>query len=195
MRFDEYKLVCGPAMLTRICLFVLIWVFGNAINSRAQTTPPAEYALKAVFLYNFTNFVDWPDSIFADSSSAIVIAVIGDDPFGIYLDETIKNERVNNRPLTVSRYRDMHEIKNCQVLYISQSESERASKIVDDLKGKSVLTVSDQSGFADANVIIKFATENKKIRLKIDVGAAEEVDLTISSKLLRLADIVSSRKD
>ncbi|HEX2896960.1 MAG TPA: YfiR family protein [candidate division Zixibacteria bacterium] len=179
----------------RISLAACLVFSGLTEKALPQTHPPAEYALKAVFLYNFTNFVAWPDSAFADSQSAIVIGVLGDDPYGIYLDETVRNELVNNRPLKVERFSRAEEVKECHVLYISHSEESHAREIVDSLKQRSILTVADADGFGNAGVMIRFATEKKKIKLKIDVEAAKKAELTISSKLLRLADIVKPRKD
>jgi hypothetical protein len=178
--------------IATVCFAV---TFSNQANLFAQTPTPSEYALKAVFLYNFTQFVEWPETSFSDSESAIVIGVIGEDPFGIYLDETVRNEKVNRRPLAVRRFGTVDEIKECHVLYISGSEANRAKKLIGELKERSILTVADAEGIDEDGVIVRFATENKRIRLKIDVDAAKEAELTISSKLLRLADIVSPRKE
>lgn len=185
----SFRHLVGPLVVSSFVLFALTGKISG------QSLPPAEYALKAVFLYNFTNFVAWPDTAFADSQSAIVIGVLGDDPYGIYLDETVRNELVNNRPLEVKRFSRTDEVKECHVLYISNSEEAHARQIVDSLKDRSILTVSDADGFNDAGVMIRFATEKKKIRLKIDVEAAKRAELAISSKLLRLAEIVKPRKD
>ncbi len=190
----------AKTLTTRLFLFktglvYALVLFGLTAIALPQTHPPAEYALKAVFLFNFTNFVDWPETAFADSQSAIVIGVLGDDPYGIYLDETVRNEIVNSRPLKVKRFGSTDEIKDCHVLYISHSEEFHAREIVDSLKQRSILTVADADGFGNAGVMIRFATEKKRIRLKIDVEAAKKAELTISSKLLRLADIVKPRKD
>jgi uncharacterized protein DUF4154 len=158
----------------------------------AQSAPTPEYRLKAVFLFNFAQFVEWPASAFSEADAPLVIGVLGDDPFGAYLDETVRGERVNDRPLTVRRYRRVEEIGACHILFITRSEQGHLDQILDSLKGRSVLTVSDFVGFASHGGMIGFATEQNRIRLRVNLEAARAANLTISSKLLRPAQIVST---
>src|ERR1041385_4584869 len=48
-----------------------------------------EYQLKAAFLYNFAKFVNWPTNSFADARAPLAIAVLGTDPFGPLLKDTV----------------------------------------------------------------------------------------------------------
>lgn len=170
-------------------LLLLIGLLQNGATWSATATP--EYQLKAVFLFNFTQFVEWPPQSFADVDSPLVIGVLGNDPFGPYLDETVRGETINGRPLTVQRYNDLSNIKNCHVLFISRSEATHLAQILAALKGKSILTVSDADNFNRDGGIIRLATVDNKIRLRIALEAAKAANLTISSKLLRPADIVA----
>jgi hypothetical protein len=175
----------------------LVWVLGLACGSglAAQAPPAAEYRLKAVFLFNFAQFVEWPASAFPEPDSPLVIGILGEDPFGAYLDETVRGETVNGRPLTVRRYRRVEEIGGCDVLFVSRTEQGRLGEILDSLKDRSVLTVSDADGFASRGGMIGFVTEQNRIRLRVNLEAARAANLTISSKLLRPAQIVSTRGD
>jgi len=169
------------------------WLMMAALFFLGQPEAPAdtpEYQLKAVFLFNFAQFVDWPPEVFAEAQTPLVIGVLGDDPFGSYLDETVRGEKVNTHPLAVRRYHRVEEIKTCHVLFISQSEANRLEEILSRLKGSNILTVGDASGFASRGGIIQFVTENNKIRMRINLGAAKARNLKISSKLLRPAEIV-----
>ncbi len=121
--------------------------------------------------------------------------MLGDDPFGAYLDETVKGEKVNGHPLVIQRYRNIRDVKDCQILFISQSESKRLGEILASLKGRNILTVGDFEGFAKNGGVIRFLTENNKIRFRINLESAKAADLTISSKLLRSAEIVATGKD
>jgi len=156
---------------------------------------PTEYQLKAVFLFNFAQFVDWPQESFPEAQTPLVIGVLGEDPFGTYLDDIVSGETVNNRQLEIQRYRRVDEMKTCHILFISQSESKRLEQIVAALKGRSVLTVSDSVGFTRSGGMIRFVTERNKLRLRINLEAATAANLTISSKLLRPAEIVKPGKD
>jgi YfiR/HmsC-like len=168
--------------LAGICLAVAaLFSFGTS----AWSAGASEYEVKAVYLFNFAKFVEWPQSAFADANTPFVIGVLGRDPFGSYLDETVRGERVNGRQLTIQRYRNAGEIKHCHVLFISRSESERVDQIVSGLRDRRILIVTDADG-GNGGVIIRFVNEGNKIRFKIDVQAAKAARLTISSKLLRL---------
>ncbi|HEY4247317.1 MAG TPA: YfiR family protein [Lacunisphaera sp.] len=154
-----------------------------------------EYQLKAVFLFNFAQFVGWPEKAFADADSPIVIGVLGPDPFGPLLDETVRDERIGGRPLIIQRYRRVEEIGLCHILFISASESPHLEKILSALNGRSILTVSDADRAARRGVMVRFITEKKRVRLRINLDAAKLVGLTISSKLLRPTEIVTTEKD
>jgi len=158
----------------------------------AEERPISEYQLKAVFLFNFTQFVDWPADTFSSADQPVVIGVLGDDPFGSYLDETVRGERVNNRSLLIRRYHSDKELGECQVLFISQSEAGRLDDILQRLNNRSVLTVSDSPGFGQRGGMVLFVMEDHHVRLRINADAAKAAHLTISSKLLRAADIVTT---
>ena len=117
------------------------------------------------------------------------------DPFGSFLDETVQGEKVNNRTLVVQRFKAVEEIRDCHVLFISKSEVKQVNEIISQLKDRNILTVSDADGFAKSGVMIRFFKEKSKIRLRINIEAAKTAELSISSKLLRLAEIVSPGKE
>jgi hypothetical protein len=150
--------------------------------------------VKAVFLFNFAQFVAWPSSAFPDSSAPLVIGVLGDDPFGSFLDETVRGETVGGRPLEVRRYRSIDEVKTCHILFISPSEEGRVEGILESLKSRPILTVSDGAAFARRGGMVRFISENSRVRVRVNLEAAESANLTISSKLLRAVEIVKPGK-
>ena len=145
-----------------------------------------EYQVKAVFLLNFAQFVSWPSQ---PPDAPFTITILGEDPFGSYLDETVRGEKVNGRSLTIQRLRRGVEARNSNILFIAQSERERAAQIVSNLKDRSVLTVSDIDGFAQLGGMIQFFTEQNKIRMRINLDAVKAANLKVSSKLLRVAEV------
>jgi hypothetical protein len=184
-----------------ICAGPKRWVAGWCIAwcalapaAHAQPAAPLEYGIKAVFLFNFARFVAWPPVAFADSQAPLVIGVLGDDPFGGALDEAASAETVNGHPLVVRRFRLVNDIGACHILFICRSEARRLDEILAALKDRSVLTVGDGDDFAQRGGMIRFATENNRVRLRINVEATQAAHLTLSSKLLRPADIVGPGK-
>jgi len=162
-------------------------------SSRAHAAALQEYQVKAVFLFNFTQFVEWPPATSVNSAEPIFICILGEDPFGAYLEDAIRDEHVDNRTLAVRRLSTAEEAQACRILFISRSESGRLDAILQHLKPSSALTVSDARGFGERGGMVGFVTEDNRVRLRINLDAARAAGLTISSKLLRVADVVAEQ--
>jgi len=175
-----------------ICLLAFLVPRAVAAN---PTTPAAEYQLKAVFLFNFAQFAEWPERAFADARAPLVIGLLGEDPFGAYLEDLVKDEKIDTHPLQVRRFATVEDATACHILFISRSEATHLGNIVAQLKGRSILTISDADTFTRAGGMVRFVTDRGKIRLRINVEAAKACNLTISSKILRPATIVTAGKD
>jgi hypothetical protein len=171
---------------------VALLVFSGQTSSAQSVSK--EYQVKAAFLYNFSQFIEWPASALP-GTQPLIIGVLGEDPFGSYLDELVRGERVSNHPLIVRRFHQVAEIRTCHILFVSQSEANRLEQILTYLKGRNILTVGDIENFAVRGGMIRFVTENNRIRFGINLEAARDANLTISSKLLRAAEIVRSGRD
>jgi hypothetical protein len=160
-------------------------------SQSSRTDSSREAQLKAVFLFNFAQFTDWPPEAFEDKNSPLIIGIAGPDPFGEFLDGTVKSELIHGRHIRVERYRTLAQAKNWHIMYVGYSEPERVDQILRSVRAKPVLTVSDAESPARRNgIIIKFLTKQNKIRFIIDAGAAREARLVLSSKLLHAADEV-----
>jgi hypothetical protein len=152
-----------------------------------------EYQVKAAFLYNFAKFVDWPDGAFAKDSDPVVIGVLGENPFGKTLDESVEGRTVNERPLVVRYFKTAEEIRPCHILYIAHSDRRRLRAAFDAVKDKHTLTVGETIDFTEAGGIIGFTLEDGKVRFGINSAASQHAGLKISSKLLKLATTVRER--
>ena len=154
-----------------------------------------EYQVKAVFLYNFSHFVEWPPQTFATPTEPFVIGILGSDPFGARMDEAVRGELIDQHPLVIRRFHTADEVTNCQILFIDRSEGAHVRPILAALDHRNTLTVADLDGAAVHGVMIEFSTENNRIKLRINAEAAKAAGLTISSKLLRPAEIVGAARD
>jgi len=182
--------------LLRVAGLVALLLLGTAGSpARAQTPATPEYQVKAVFLFNFAQFVEWPPKAFGDDQAPIVIGVLGDDPFGSYLDEAVQGERIGTHPLVARRFRRIEDITACHILFISRSEAGHFANLAPRLRALGILTVADFDGFIREGGIIQFVTVKNKIRLRINLEAARGASLMISSKLLRPAMIVVQEPD
>lgn len=162
---------------------------------QVQVQVSREYQLKAAFLYNFCQFVDWPDDAFSKSDDPIILGILGNNPFGTYLEETVKGEKIGTHPVEVRYYKNAEEVSECHLLFIAINDLQESSSVIAALKGKSILTISDQPGFLKHQGMIRFTNQENKIRFEINVEATKAAGLEVSSKLLRLADIYTPSKN
>jgi hypothetical protein len=162
----------------------------NPYITVAQENAVGEYELKAAILYNLTNFVEWPVSAYPDSSAPTIVCVLGRDPFGGALTNSIAKEAGKGRPVDVRRVQPGKEIRDCHVLYISSSERKTVGQIFSTLKGTNVLTVGEMSQFAANGGMVQFTLVDRQVQFEINVDAASHGELKISSRLLALARIV-----
>jgi hypothetical protein len=173
-------------LLRRLALLCVVGTFATG------AAPVSEYQVKAVFLFNFAQFVEWPAKAFAQTNAPFVIGVVGKDPLGANLDDVVRGESINEHPFVVQRFASASDVQDCQILFIPAAETTHLPEILDKIKGRSVLTVSDAEDIAQRGVVIGFFTQDRQIRLRINVEAARMASLTISSKLLRPAEIVGT---
>ena len=174
-------------MKRRVCAFLL--ALAAADTSTGSAPAVTESAVKAAFLCGFAEFVEWPG---APAGDPLVIGILGEDPFGALLDETVKNRALQNKPLALKRVHTVEDAAHCQIVYVSASEKRNLDSILRALAKASVLTVSDIDGFAERGGVIGFVTEQQRVRFHINVEAADRAGLQISSRLLKLARIVST---
>jgi hypothetical protein len=152
-----------------------------------QTVQPSEYRLKAAFVFNFAKFVEWPPEAFTNATAPIVIGILGDNPFGQDLEETVNAKTVNDRPFEIREFHSATDARKCHILFICTSEKDKLSQIFDALRDTNVLTVGETDGFTDNGGMINFVRQGTKIRFQINADAAKAARLKISSKLMSLA--------
>jgi hypothetical protein len=175
-------------------IYALCLIVCSAVNLPAQEHKAGEYQVKALFLYNFINFVDWPADSSIHTSPTINVCVIGDDPFDNALDD-IRDKTVKDKKLAIRFYRPYDEPKGCHLLFIPASEKRHAAHILKSLRDANVLTVGDTDETARQGAIIGFYIEQKKVRFVINIEAAKRAGLKISAKLLKLAKIIKVSED
>ena len=187
----------------------------SAKSIQVPATLRNEYETKAGYLLNFVEFIDWPSGAFPHSQSPIILGILGKDPFGAEL-EKLQNKVMGGRKLEIKRFRGnlefrgeetpgrrqddlvlkkarkLAELRSCHILFISSSEKNYVPLILKPLKGSSVLTVSETESFALEGGIINFFDGGNRVQLEINLDAADQARLKISSKLLSLAKIVSA---
>lgn len=179
-----------PAIMLAALLFALI-----AIGTAGAAAPNrnVEFAIKATYLYKFSEFIEWPTTAFESGDSPATVCVVGDDPFGATLDKAIAGKQIAKRSIAVKRMAEVEPHSGCQVMYIANSPSESSAKAMDTIRGENILTITDGAVGDVRQGIINFVIANNRVRFEIDDHAAAENGLVISSKLLALATSVKPK--
>lgn len=164
-----------------VCMFYVIAI------SRAQQSKPTEYQVKATYLYNFGKFVEWSAANGAVSDDSFAICVLGRDPFGPALDATFAKQSIDRRSVVARRITKPQEALSCRILFISSSEDRGLKGVLAALDRAAVLTVSDIPQFSQRGGMIEFTLEDNKVRFEVNLTAAENAGLTLSSELLKVA--------
>ena len=173
--------------LLKISCFSLLLLFLPGSFSYGQNKTATEYQVKAIFLYNFTQFIEWPQAAFSSPNEPFVIGLIGEDPFGSYLDDAVAGERIGTHPIVVKRYKTIKEIGKCNMLYMNSDDQPWMERVLLAVSEKNTLTVSDAPNFNRWGGMVRFFTEDGKIRFQINVDQSRAAQLNISSKLLSVA--------
>lgn len=162
------------------------------LASQASGAPPAgevsagEYQIKAAFLQHFAQFVEWPLNVLP-INAPLVIALVGNDPFGRAIDDVIAGKHANGHPIIIRRLRWNDSFAGCHIVYVGSSELQHLGTILDAARVYSILTVADLDRFADHGGMIGLVMAQNRVRFDINPNAASDAHLKISSKLLQVA--------
>jgi len=148
---------------------------------------PTEWDVKAAFLFNFAKYVEWPaEALPADGT--FTICVLGPDPFGRALEETLEGKSVLGRRIVIRRTTRLEDVERAQIVYVGAEQE--LSRVAAALAGTPVLVVADGEGLAERGAIIAFRTRQRRVRFEINLEKAEASRLKLSSQLLKLARLV-----
>jgi hypothetical protein len=179
-------------------LVLLATVLGFATHASAQdpSSASSEYLIKAGYVYNFAKLVEWPASVNGNANGKpIVIGVLGNDDFATVLDRVVDGKKIDDRPFKVKRVKSKElNACGCQILFVAAAESARTDEIIQFQNAANVLTISESPDFARRGGIIALVLKDSKVRFLVNVGAATQASLTISSRLLALATIVETSR-
>ena len=142
-------------------------------------------AVEAAFLYNFALFTEWPDL----PADEFKICVLGSDPVLAAL-EPVKKKQIKDRPVSITKISVSAQAQSCQVLFVGRSEHASIAKLANQIGTAPILVVSMENGYDPKNVIIELVALQGRISFKINRTAAQANSLTVSSKLLKLAQQV-----
>lgn len=170
-----------------IGLVALVAALSAVPNAASQASSVSETAVKAAFLFNFAKFTDWkPDG----TSAPLSLCVLGDEGVARALAGTVGATRIGGKALAVRQVDPDEASRTCDLLFVAASQTRRAAAVLQVLRTRPVLTVSDGAAFARTGGIIELVGDADRLRFAINTDAADRAGLRLSSRLLGLATIV-----
>ncbi|MFT4552728.1 MAG: hypothetical protein ACI9S8_001354 [Chlamydiales bacterium] len=190
------KLKLAREMMKRNTLLLTILTGMNFLlmfsPANADDTTPRGYQIKAAFLYQFAKFVEWPET--SQGENTLTIGIYKGNPFGEYL-KTLDGKLVKNKVIQTQILDMNDDLQTVDILFITKAVEKELAEKIDELRHSHILTVSDIENFASQGGIIEFYEWKNKIHFRINPENAKESRLTISSRLLQLADLAVNKID
>jgi|WetSurMetagenome_2_1015567.scaffolds.fasta_scaffold17605_5 hypothetical protein len=170
---------------------VIILEIVNGVNVLSDSfSSGKEYEVKAVFLFNFINFIRWPETALSPNA-AMKLCVVGDDPFEGLLEGVVLNEKNSKHPIGIQRLKyPRDDLGECHILFVSRSEQDNYSKILAFLAQKPVLTVGETEDFLSQGGMVEFYMQNQRVRLSMSLSRLRTAQLNANANLLKVAKIL-----
>ncbi|CAN5451027.1 hypothetical protein BH11BAC2_BH11BAC2_00770 [soil metagenome] len=156
----------------------------DSINSEGQD----EYTVKALFVYNFIKHIEWPAP--KNQSSTFTISVLGNSEVTGKLEALLKGRKIFDKTFEIRVCNNLDETANSQIIYISKSQSEKISSLLEKLSGKGVLIIAEDRNMAARGACINIIQSNNHMRFELNESALKKEGLKISNQLLELATVV-----
>lgn len=179
----------------------MVWIRRFAVLSALASVPSlhaqamSEQEIKTGFLFHFTRFVDWPDSAFRTPTAPFTLCIVGATPITALLEGASAGKAVGQHPMLIKTLRPADDLHACQLVFLSASEERRSPHILDSLKNANILTVGETRAFRRAGGILTFVIQENKVKLELNLNAADAAGLKVSAKLIAVARLVAPERD
>lgn len=151
--------------------------------------PPTRLQVEAAYLYQFGHFVHWPRM----GHGAFTICVLGNDPFGPVLPETLAGQKLQGHPVGWRQIASATQAHECRIVFVGSVPKQGLAAVLPQLEAAGALTVSDLPDFAREGGAIGFVVQRRHVRFIINREAAQRAGLRLSSQLLKVAAAVLPR--
>ena len=173
---------------------VLVICLLGAARSHAADLVMTESEVKALCLLNFTKYVTWPEAAFPAGDSSLRIGVINHGQLADNLEKVSKGKVIAGHQIQILELKPDGDWSKCQILFVGADAKSEFAEILSKAGKRPILTVGERDGFLEAGGVINFVKKDNKVRFEVDLDAAHQTGLQISSKLLSLADAVRGKQ-
>lgn len=156
-----------------------------AVDAQSRTIEE----VMAAFIYQFTNYVEWPETAFESEDSPLYICIVGNETMFEHLTDLTRGKKFNNRPIETRLFDHIDQVRSCHLLFVGSDVLEESGGMP---AGHELitLTVGDSKTFTRQGGVVRLFESQSKVRIEINIDAARRGEFKISSKLLALAEIV-----
>jgi len=161
-----------------------------ALALPAQAAEADDYQVKGEFLLSFAKFIEWPSESQVGLKGEVRVCVLGSGEVSSILSKALQGKSAGKQDIMVRRVEDLAGAAWCRIVFITKSAEMEPEFVVNSLGAASILTVGETDGFAANGGMVNFTGGQSKVRFEINDAAARRAGLKISSKLLRLAELV-----
>jgi hypothetical protein len=170
-------------MLKRFAFFIIMCCTSQVLAAQSQEK---EANLKAVFIYNFINYIDWGNE---ENGNEFVIGIIGSSEIDNPLAAIAKTNLAKNKTIVIRHFNKVEDIRNCQILFIPKNSPFSLKAVLEKIE-RGMLTVSDEPGVAKQGAAFNFVLVNGKLKFEVNLKSVYLSGVKVSSQLLKLAIIV-----
>lgn len=170
-------------------LLSVLFFFGPA-TAFCDSVTGSEYEVKLGFIYNFINFVTWPETTFESNSDPLVMCIASDNPSSEVLFK-MDGKRINQRKIKVITYQEETCLTQSHTLFFATQDKAFIQQVLDRIRGLSILTIGEVDGFARMGGVINFFEDHNRLRFRVNIDAVKRNALKMSSQLLVSAQIVT----
>ncbi len=171
-----------------IILTIIVW-FVHPAGIMAQGGFTRE---KAVFIYNFSREVGWPEN---NLGNDFVVAVLGADDLYSELAGYATGKSISGRRIVVRKVENPGEAVHCQVLYMGSTSFKELAGMAGRLNDENTLVITDKRGAIWNGAGICFAVVNDRLQYGVSPENIRKAGLKYTSNLVDLAvDIPYSQR-
>ena len=167
-------------------LFTLILFVASFWHIPVMASDDDTHQAIALFLYNFANYVDWPDDAYISKNATLNMCVVGKARFVPYLD-AFEGALIRKRRLSIVKLPQINLDKKCHVLFLDDEEKKMIENIQVIHTSDYVLSISDDDKFVEDGGVVSVFARQEAVQFDVNLGQALRNGLYISSDLLGLA--------
>jgi hypothetical protein len=167
-------------------------LLARAPAAAAGPAPLAEHQIKALYLFNFTKYVEWPAS---SNATPFTIGVSAAPEVKNDLLEITHGKRIQGREIVVRTITTAQDVQACQLVFIGATDKPRIAALLQMAQDEVILTVGDAESFLALGGMVNFMRQENKLRIEIGLDAVQRARLVMSAKLLAVAGSVKGRAE